>query len=143
MKGMAGEGGDPAAVCGSWVPAFAGTTDRLDRGRGRRRRRGGNGRHGGQDLIAPQDFDADLADRDLAQRDHGELVAVRLAPRRCALTELARAVGRGERQLEAVRDSLEAIVNGNACHGALSMMEVAGPGLRSGFRTPPGAGAPR
>ena len=37
-----------------------------------------------------------------------------------AVRELARAVGRGERELEAVGDELEAIVNGDAGHGAFS-----------------------
>ena len=42
--------------------------------------------------------------------------------------ELARAVGRGERQLEAVGDALQAVVNGDAGHGLLVR------GIWTGFR---------
>ncbi|KGC61213.1 hypothetical protein DM47_2622 [Burkholderia mallei] len=62
-----------------------------------------------------QHFDADLAGRDLAQRDDRRLVAA-FDLRRMALRELPRAVGGGERQFEAVRNLLQAVFNGNASH---------------------------
>src|SRR5256885_4762148 len=77
----------------------------------------GAGRRG----VPLQDLVADLAGRDLAQRDDGRLVAVGLDERRGAGAKLARAIGRSERQLEAVRHSLQAIVDGDTSHtGALS-----------------------
>src|SRR5438874_675865 len=66
--------------------------------------------------VALQDLGAHLASRDLAQRDDGHLVAVGLDERRGAGTELARTVGRGQREVEAVGDSLQAVVNGDASH---------------------------
>src|SRR5258708_26996186 len=63
---------------------------------------------------------AELAARDLAQRDHGGLVLVRLDQRRRAERDLARAVGRSERELEAVGKVLHAVVDGDAGHGNLS-----------------------
>src|SRR5436190_1980893 len=73
----------------------------------RRRRRGG---------VALEDFGADLAGGDLAQGDHGRLVAIRLDQRARAGAELARAVSRGQRELEAVGNSLQAIVDGDSGH---------------------------
>src|SRR5262245_3616317 len=75
-----------------------------------------------RERVALEDFVADLAGRDLAQRDHGGLVLVRLDQRRCAGAELARPVSRCERQLESVRKSLQAVFNGNACH-VLSLLQ--------------------
>src|SRR5256885_7593172 len=66
--------------------------------------------------VSLQDLVADLAGRDLAQRDDGRLVAVGLDERRGAGAKLARAIGRSERQLEAVRHSLQAIVDGDTSH---------------------------
>src|SRR6185437_8196324 len=63
---------------------------------------------------------ADLACRDLAQRDHGGRGLVRLHERRGAERDLARAVGGGERELEAVGKELGAVVDGDAGHGAVS-----------------------
>src|SRR5690349_12318301 len=63
---------------------------------------------------------AHLAGGDLAQRDHGRLVLVRLHLRRGAQRDLARAVGRGERELEAVGKELDAVVHGDACHRKIS-----------------------
>src|SRR6185436_478918 len=57
-----------------------------------------------------------LAGGELAQRDDGGLVAVRLQHRLSAVGDLARAVGRRERHVEAVRNDSQAIVDGNACH---------------------------
>jgi len=48
----------------------------------------------GRGRILLQYFGADLAGGDLAQRDHGRFVAVRLDQRRGAGAELARAVSR-------------------------------------------------
>src|SRR5258707_659582 len=59
---------------------------------------------------------SDLAARDLAQRDHGALVPVGLDQGRGAGAELARAIGRGQSQVEAVGDFLQAIVNGDPGH---------------------------
>src|SRR5260221_9317357 len=64
-----------------------------------------------------QQLAAELAARDLAQRDDGGLVLVRLDQRRGAERDLARAVGRGEGELEAVGKVLHAVVYGDACHG--------------------------
>src|SRR3970282_2304229 len=71
----------------------------------------------GRGGVALEHLGADLAGRDLAQRDDRELVAVGLDERRGAGAELARAVGRRQRELEAIGDSLEAIVDGNSGHG--------------------------
>lgn len=62
-----------------------------------------------------QHFHADLAGRDLAQRDDRRLVAA-FDLRRVALRKLPRAIGGGERQFEAVRNLLQAVFNGNASH---------------------------
>ena len=85
--------------CRRWVTASAA-------------RRGGVG-------VALQHLDADLAGGDLAQRDDGGLVAVGLDQRRRAGADLARAIGRGERELEAVGDALQAVVDGDAGHADL------------------------
>src|SRR5438067_6943668 len=66
--------------------------------------------------VALQDLGAHLASRDLAQRDDGHLVAVGLDERRGAGAELARTVGRGQCELEAVGDSLQAVIDGDASH---------------------------
>ena len=50
------------------------------------------------------------------KREHGRLVAHVLEQRRAALRELARAVGRDQRELETVGDALEAIVYGDSGH---------------------------
>src|SRR5438105_10912633 len=80
----------------------------------------GTRRHG----VSLQHFGADLAGGDLAQRDHRRLVAVRLDERRGAGAELARAIGGGQRELEAVGDSLQAIVDGDASHGGFRFLRV-------------------
>src|SRR5882672_4347556 len=86
---------------------------------GLQRRCGGGSWRGRGSGVALEDFGADLAGRDLAQSDDGGLVAVRLDQRARARAELARAVGRRQRELEAVRNSLQAIVDGDPGHGAL------------------------
>ena len=53
---------------------------------------------------------------ELAQCDHGRLVAIGFDHRRGAVGDLARAVGRRQRQLETVGDDFQAIFYGDACH---------------------------
>src|SRR3954469_911527 len=84
----------------------------LQAGRGRRRG------------VALEDFGADLAAGDLAQGDHGRLVAVRLDQRARAGAELARAIGGGQREVEAVGNSLQAVVDGDAGHGTSGENEL-------------------
>src|SRR4029453_12428602 len=63
-----------------------------------------------------QHVDADLAGGDLAQRgDAGLVLGLDLG--RVALAQHARAIGRGEHELEAVRDLDEAVFAGDAGHG--------------------------
>src|SRR5205814_492016 len=76
---------------------------------------GGSGRRS----VALEDFGADLTGSDLAQRDDRGLVAVRLDQRTGAGAELARAIGRRQRQLEAVGNAFQAVVDGDAGHGSL------------------------
>src|SRR4051812_14499498 len=73
---------------------------------GRWRRRG----------IFLQHLGADFSRCDLAQGDDRGLVAVGLDHGRGAGAELARAVGRGEGEVEAVADALQAIVDGDSGH---------------------------
>ena len=64
--------------------------------------------------------EADLARFDFAQCDHGGLVAVERVDvdlRRATGGELAGAVGRCQGELEAVRDSFQAVFYGDAGHG--------------------------
>src|SRR5437867_8816792 len=75
--------------------------------------------------VALEHFGADLAGGDLAQRDHGRLVAVGLDQRRGAGAELARAISGGERELEAVGDPLETVVDGDAGHGWIPVQGLA------------------
>src|SRR5947207_15165913 len=70
--------------------------------------------------VAVQVLGAHLAGGDFAQRDHGGLVAVGVDQGRRPGAELARAVSRRQRELEAVRNSLQAIVDGDAGHGISS-----------------------
>jgi hypothetical protein len=70
--------------------------------------------------VRVEDFEADLAGGDFAQGDHGRLVAARFDQRRAAQRELAGAVGRGQGQLEAVGNELDAIINGDTGHGVQS-----------------------
>ena len=93
------------------------------------------GRRGWRRRVALQHFGADLAGRDLAQRDHGRLVAVRLDQRRGAGAELSRAIRRGESELEAVADALEAVVNGDSGPWglALSFRMIAASSSPGGF----------
>src|SRR5258708_17738430 len=90
--------------------AFARTT-RLVTGPSEHRRRG---------RRRIEQLAAELAARDLAKRDHGGLVLVGLDQRRRAERDLARAVGRRERELEAVGKLLHAVVNGDAGRGSFS-----------------------
>src|SRR5215471_5202965 len=62
-----------------------------------------------------QHFDADLASRNLAQRDNGRLVAA-FDLGRVTLCELAGAISRGERQFEAVRNLFQTVFDGDAGH---------------------------
>src|SRR5688572_3000413 len=71
-----------------------------------------------------QDLGAVFARRELAQRDHGGLVAVAFHHRLCAVRDLARAVGCGERHFETIRYLFETIVHGDACH-RVSLLRVA------------------
>src|SRR5687767_3729244 len=66
-----------------------------------------------------QQLVADLARGDLAQRDHGGLVLVRLDQRRGPERDLARAVGGREGELEAIGEGLDAVVDSDAGHGAV------------------------
>src|SRR5690606_806977 len=72
-----------------------------------------SGRH------ASEHLDADQSGGDLAQRRNRGLV-FRVELRRVPLCEHARAIGGRKRQLEAVRDSLQAVFDGDASHGALT-----------------------
>ncbi len=71
-------------------------------------------RHGRRDLV--QHLDADLACSHFAQRDDRGLVAVGVDERRCARRDLARPVGGGERQLEAIGNPGKYVVDGDAGH---------------------------
>src|SRR5471030_1901725 len=62
-----------------------------------------------------QHFNADLAGGDFAQRDDGRLV-LGVDFRRVALQQLARAIGRRQRQLETVRDIFQTIFNRDTGH---------------------------
>ena len=62
-----------------------------------------------------QHFDTDFAGRDLAQRRHGRLVLARDL-RGMTLRELSRSIGRRERELEAVGDVLQTILDGDPGH---------------------------
>src|SRR5438876_3536644 len=70
--------------------------------------------------VALQHVGAHLAGGDLPQRDHGRLVAVGLDQWARPGAELARAVSRRQRELEAVGNSLQAVVDGDAGHGISS-----------------------
>src|SRR5438105_8641093 len=80
----------------------------------------------GRCRVLLEDFGAYFARRDLAQGDHGGLVAVGLHHRRGAGAELARAISRGEREMKAVADAFEAIVDGDAGHGSPEMISACG-----------------
>src|SRR6185436_15685007 len=76
------------------------------------------GRNAGRHGAALENFGADLAGGNLAQRNHRGLVAVRLDQRARTGAELARAIGCGQRELKTVGNSLQAIVDGDARHGS-------------------------
>ncbi len=78
-------------------------------GRGRRT---GSGRHFLEHLQA------DLAFGDFAQGGHARLVLA-LDLGGMALAEHARTVGRGQHELKTVGDLLQAVFDGDACHGGL------------------------
>src|ERR1700744_1734388 len=86
-----------------------------------------------------QHFDANLAGCDFAQCNDGGLVAA-FDLRRVTLSELTRAIGRGKREFETVRDLFETVFDGNAGHVGflLSMLlilpYVLGTTPRSGVR---------
>src|SRR5215831_3148234 len=67
-------------------------------------------------LRLEQHFDADLARRDLAQRDHGRLVAIGLQQRLRSGANLPGAVSRRERKLEAVGNLRQCVFDGDASH---------------------------
>src|SRR5690606_26132979 len=73
-------------------------------------------------LAAIEHLETDLPFRDLAQRDHRGLLAamtIGVDQRRGADRDLARAIGRGKRELEAVGNFLQAVFDGDACHGSI------------------------
>jgi hypothetical protein len=66
-----------------------------------------------------------LVDRlvgDLAERYDGILVIIALDGGRRTLRDHARAMGRQENQLEAVRKLIDAVFNGDARHGARTIL---------------------
>jgi hypothetical protein len=70
-------------------------------------------------LALEQHLDADLAGGDFAQRDHGGLVAIGVEHRCGPGGDLPGAVGRRERELEAVGNPGEAVFDRDAGHGGL------------------------
>src|SRR3989304_9916547 len=76
-----------------------------------------------------EDLGPVFAGGELAQRDHGGLVAARLHHRLRPISNLPCAESRGERHLEAVGYDLQAIIDGNAGHGhPLPLLSVDGSG---------------
>src|SRR5512139_637208 len=70
-------------------------------------------------LRLEQELDADLAGGDLAQGDHGGLVAVGVHQRARARAQLSRTIRGSKGELETVGDLIQTIVDGDAGHGSL------------------------